>query len=135
MAPPWLPVLGASMRWCGLDKVKIPQMAGLKALDDCFAASERAKSKGYGPATQAWHDASSGRCAVASLQRAVEGESKGERGLRKPLPYALAVAHLLRQRGDNRKLAGVLAKMEPQKLADFAAAHIALLRKGKGASC
>ena len=143
--PPWLLVLGASMRWCGLDKVKIPNMAGIKALDDCFAASERAIAKNYGTVTQEWSNAASGRCAVAAVQRAVEGptsntgegRSVGKKGQLKassaqtPMPYALAVAHLLRNRGGSKKVTAMLDALEPKALRDFATAHNSLMRAGK----
>jgi len=116
-------------------------MAGLKALDDCFAATERAMSKGYGPVTEAWRAASSGRCAVAAVWRAVEGggggKGKGNASPpQPPLPYALAVAHLLRQKGGAaRTFKANLAKMEPARLASFAADYAALVKGAKGGSC
>jgi hypothetical protein len=110
-------------------------MAGLKALDDCFAATERAMDKNYGAVDRGWHASSSDRCAVAAVQRAVEGDGKGGKKV-KPQPYALAVAHLLRQKGSsNRKFKAALAKMEPAKLADFANKHAALVKSAKGGAC
>jgi hypothetical protein len=146
--PPWLLVLGATMRWCGLDKVKIPNMAGIKALDDCFAASERAMAKNYGVVTQEWSNAASGRCAVAAVQRAVEGSGGGDAtGEGKslvgkkvkskagagqlPMPYALGVAHLLRNRGGSKKVTAMFEALEPKALRDFATAHNSLMRAGK----
>jgi hypothetical protein len=147
--PAWLLVLGASMRWCGLDRVKIPAMAGLKALDDCFAASERAMAKNYGTVTHEWTDAASGRCAVAAVQRAVEGGSGSSHGgsgsgsggrsgggrsgsaTQEPMPYALAVAHLLRHRGGTKKVTAMLDQLKPKALRDFASAHASRMRAGK----
>jgi len=153
VAPPWLLVLAASMRWCGLDKVKIPQMAGMKALDDCFASSERQKSRNEGGVSAALYSAASDRCAVAHLQRTVEGHGDKDEmleanptkakaqtavraGVRKQLaaPYALAVAHLLRQKGDSRKLGAALKKMEPPKLAQFADSFLKIMKKRQGKS-
>lgn len=93
---PWVTVLASSMRWCMLNSIKVPQVAGIKALDDCFAGSERLISKGQGKVSSSWYQLASDRCMVASLQREVE--SNHELGA-----SALAVAHVLRQKGDGKK--------------------------------
>jgi hypothetical protein len=127
-------------------------MAGLKALDDCFASSERSMSKGYGPVSSDMFAAASDRCVVAHATRALEGGGLGGGGLgggglggakaaafaakksSKAMPYALAVAHLLRQKGDNRKLAASLKQIPGTKLAEFAQSHLQLMLRRKGKS-
>ena len=122
-------------------------MAGLKALDDCFASSERSMSKGYGPVSSDMFAAASDRCVVAHATRALEGGGLGGGGLEgakaaafaakkssKAMPYALAVAHLLRQKGDNRKLAASLKQIPGAKLAEFAQSHLQLMLRRKGKS-
>jgi hypothetical protein len=133
-------VLGASLRWCNLDKVKIPQMAGMKALDDCFATTEREVSKGYALTTLDWMNAASNRCAMAALQRAVEGSDgdakKVGSGRAAAAPYSLAIVHLLRQKGDNKRLAADFKKMSSPKLVKFASEHTELMRSVlKGGGC
>ena len=122
--------------------MKIPQMAGLKALDDCFASSERSMSKGYGPVSSDMFAAASDRCVVAHATRALGGGAlEGAKAAAfaakkssKAMPYALAVAHLLRQKGDNRKLAASLKQIPGAKLAEFAQSHLQLMLRRKGKS-
>ena len=117
-------------------------MAGLKALDDCFASSERSMSKGYGPVSSDMFAAASDRCVVAHATRALEGGGLGgakaaafaAKKSSKAMPYALAVAHLLRQKGDNRKLAASLKQIPGAKLAEFAQSHLQLMLRRKGKS-
>ena len=134
-------------------------MEGMKALDDCFANSQRDMAKGYGPASKNWHRASSDRCVVAAVQRAVEsdshGKEEGSAAAARPktrssrvahataatavstsaspptvgMAYALGVAHLLKQRGDNRNLGKALKDMKPTHLAQFAVELQGLMRK------
>ena len=135
-------------------------MEGMKALDDCFANSQRMMSKNYGPVSKEWNKASSDRCVVAVVQRAVERDvnnhaeqasspssssssssslsssssSSSPVSLKRSsegLAYALAVAHLLKQRGDNRNLEKAFAGMEPPHLAKFAVDLHELMRKIK----
>ena len=125
-----------------LDKIKIPQMEGMKALDDCFANSQRSLGKGYGPVTQSWHKASSDRCVIAKVQRAIESDPQPPppkaAQQASGMAYALGVAHFLKQRGDNKGTAKALAAVQPPQLAAFATDLQELMRKkaqNPGAKC
>ena len=125
-----------------LDKIKIPQMEGMKALDDCFANSQRSLGKGYGPVTQSWHKASSDRCVIAKVQRAIESDPQPPKSeaaeQASGMAYALGVAHFLKQRGDNKGTAKALAAVQPPQLAAFATDLQELMRKkaqNPGAKC
>ena len=107
-----------------LDKIKIPQMEGMKALDDCFANSQRSLGKGYGPVTQSWHKASSDRCVIAKVQRAIESDPQAS-----GMAYALGLAHFLKQRGDNKGTAKALAAVQPLEFHAFATDLEELMRK------
>jgi hypothetical protein len=47
------------------------------------------------------------------------------------MPYALAVAHLLRHRGGTKKVTAMLDQLKPKALRDFASAHASRMRAGK----
>lgn len=120
---PWVTVLASSIRWCMLNTIKVPQVAGIKALDDCFAGSERMISKGLGKVSSDWYQLASDRCLVASLQREVE--LKGGLG-----SSALSVAHILRQKGDGKKTQLSLTK-QPSNVKNFADKYAKYMRVRK----
>ena len=105
--------------------------------------------------TQSWHKASSDRCVIAKVQRAIESdpqpppaaavtmrgkkEAKSEAAEQASgMAYALGVAHFLKQRGDNKGTAKALAAVQPPQLAAFATDLQELMRKKAqtpGAKC
>uniref|UniRef100_A0A7S2SU47 Nucleotide-diphospho-sugar transferase domain-containing protein n=1 Tax=Rhizochromulina marina TaxID=1034831 RepID=A0A7S2SU47_9STRA len=72
LEPVWLRAVIQGVRWCTAPQIKVPSKEGIKALDDCFAASEHGIKKGLGRATAEWRAASADRCFVAAVKRSVE---------------------------------------------------------------
>lgn len=131
LVSPWVTVLASSMRWCMLNSIKVPQVAGIKALDDCFASTERLMSKGQWKVKSDWYSGASDRCLVASLQREIENNH----GLGPS--SALAVAHILRQKGDGKKTQSSLSG-QPKEVVDFVAKYSGYAQKrmvDHGKSC
>jgi len=123
---PWVTVLAASMRWCMLDKIKKPQVAGLKALDDCFANTQRSISKGIGKVSHEWYQTGSDRCLLASLQRMIDNKDQNNQ----MGSSALAVAHILRQKGDGKKTQSSIKK-QPEHVMKFATDYMKRMSERK----